>query len=156
MLRLINYNLRTWNRIAIFECFSLDKFYMLKDKLLLAKNTKNEYKQNGPIDIYLWEFTSISFHGQTIAPTVKSYINWWWLRLSPLRWNHTSIGDVFLQSSRISSIQPNFCNSNKDYLHKNKISLEPLSSLFLFKNLIKIHSIIINKKLKMLFFLLGI
>ena len=74
-------------------------------------------------------------------------------RLSPLRWNHTSIGDVFLQSSRISSIQPNFCNSNKDYLHKNKISLEPLSSLFLFKNLIKIHSIIINKKLKMLFLL---
>ena len=49
-------------------------------------------------------------------------------------------------------------NKNKqngpiDYLHKNKISLEPLSSLFLFKNLIKIHSIIINKKLKMLSFI---
>ena len=39
--------------IAIFECFSLNKFYMLRDKLLIAKNTKN--KQNGPIDIYIWE-----------------------------------------------------------------------------------------------------
>ena len=37
--------------IAIFECFSLNKFYMLRDKLLLAKKTKN--KQNGPIDIYI-------------------------------------------------------------------------------------------------------
>ena len=77
--------------LQYFNGFLLDKFYMPKDKLLLAKNTKNKNKQNGPID----------------------------------------------------------------YLHKNKISLEPLSSLFLFKNLIEIHSIIINKKLIMLF-LIGI
>ena len=140
MLWLMNYNLRTWNwnRIAIFECFSLDKFYMLKDKLLLAKNTKKQ-KQTKWTNWYIYFENSLAFHFMD--------------RLSPLRWNHTSIGDVLLKSSRISSIQPNFCNSNKDYLHKNKISLEPLSSLFLFKNLIKIHSIIINKKLKMLFFI---
>ena len=40
-------SLRTWEQelIAIFECFPLDKFYMLEDKLLLAKNTKNKNKQ---------------------------------------------------------------------------------------------------------------
>ena len=47
------YTLPTWELelIAIFECFPLNKFYMLKDKLLLAKKTKN--KQKGPIDIHL-------------------------------------------------------------------------------------------------------
>ena len=49
--------------LQYFNGFLLDKFYMPKDKLLLAKNTKNKNKQHGPIDIYLWEFTSISFHG---------------------------------------------------------------------------------------------
>ena len=40
-------SLRTWEQelIAIFECFPLDKFYILEDKLLLAKNTKNKNKQ---------------------------------------------------------------------------------------------------------------
>ena len=49
----MNYTLGTWELelIAIFECFPLNKFYMLKDKLLLAKKTKN--KQKGPIDIYI-------------------------------------------------------------------------------------------------------
>ena len=53
VLHVMNYTLRTWKQelIAIFECFPLDKFYMLKDKLLLAKKTKN--KQKGPIDIYI-------------------------------------------------------------------------------------------------------
>ena len=50
-LHVMNYtlppSLRTWEQelIAIFECFPLDKFYMLEDKLLLAKNTKNKNKQ---------------------------------------------------------------------------------------------------------------
>ena len=50
-LHVMNYtlppSLRTWEQelIAIFECFPLDKFYMLEDKLLLAKNTKKKNKQ---------------------------------------------------------------------------------------------------------------
>ena len=53
LLHVMKYTLRSWKYefISIFECFSLNKFYMLRDKLLLAKNTKN--KQNGPINAYI-------------------------------------------------------------------------------------------------------